>query len=427
MSNSEHIAEVFENSFLYTSLEMYKANSAPFRAYIQASQDWVNSPYHPISYFPVSRTSNALYELIERITRNYLEPDFDIHRTMVGDKAYYVEEEVILEKTFCRLIHFRKLPSVEPLPKLLIVAPMSGHYATLLRGTVEDCLPHFDVYITDWINAREVPLNKGGFDFDDFIDYSIEFMEKLAPNLSVLAVCQPAVPVSAAVAIMSSKDPKNPKIPSNLILIGGPIDARISPTKVNAYASDKEIQWFENNVITKVPINYPGFLREVYPGFLQLAGFMSMNMKRHVGEHMKLFQHLIAGDEDGSERHIKFYDEYLAVMDITAEFYLQTIKEVFIEHSLPQGTLVSRGRPVKLEDITKSALLVIEGELDDITGLEQTKAAIDLCSKIPNDRKEYHLQMGVGHYGLFNGSKFRGNVVPIIKDFISRNLKMKSK
>ena len=427
MPNSKHIAKIFENSILYTSIEMYKANSAPFRAYIQAAQEWVNSPYHPISYFPISRTSNAFYELIERLTRDYLKPDFDIHRTMVGNKAHYVEEEIILEKAFCRLVYFRKLPQSEPLPKLLIVAPMSGHYATLLRGTVEDCLPHFDVYITEWINAREVPLNKGGFDFDDFIDYSIEFMEKLAPNLSVLAVCQPAVPVSAAIAIMSSEDPKNSKIPSNLILIGGPIDPRISPTKVNMYASNKEIEWFENNVITKVPINYPGFLREVYPGFLQLAGFMSMNMKRHVGEHMKLFQHLIAGDNDNSEKHKKFYDEYLSVMDITAEIYLQTIEEVFIEHSLPRGTLVSRSRPVKLEHITKPALLVIEGELDDITGLDQTKAAIELCKKIPNDRKEYHLQIGVGHYGLFNGSKFRNNIVPTMKEFIHRHLNEKSK
>jgi poly(3-hydroxybutyrate) depolymerase len=424
MLNPFHFVDELENSWLYTAIETYKANSAPFRAYIKSAQEWVNSPYHPISYFPISRTSDAFYELIERITQEYHKPAFDIHRTMVNEHAYYVEEEVIIEKTFCRLVHFRKLPQAKDLPKLLIVAPMSGHYATLLRGTVEDCLPYFDVYITDWVNAREVPLNQGGFNLDDFIDYTIEFMQKLSPNLSVMAVCQPAVPVSAAIAIMSAENPQSSEIPINMILIGGPIDTRVSPTQVNLYASDKDIEWFENNVLTRVPINYPGFLREVYPGFLQLAGFMSMNMKRHIGEHMKLFQHLIVGDDDSSDRHIKFYDEYLAVMDIPAEFYLQTIQEVFIEHSLPQGLLVSRGRAVKLEAIVKTALLVLEGELDDITGLEQTKAAINLCTSIPKERKEYHLQIGVGHYGLFNGSKFRSNIVPLIKEFTYRHLNL---
>lgn len=424
-NNTNNYANVFENAGLYTYMEMSKAQSAPIRSMVQSMQDWINSPFHPISHFPISRTANASFELFDRMTKIYPKPEFNIHKTKVDGMDYYVEEEVILEKTFCRLLHFRKLPEVKHLPKLLIVAPMSGHYATLLRGTVEGCLPYFDVYITDWANVRDIPISKGEFTFDDFIDYTIKFMKKLSPNLSVMAVCQPAVPVAAAISIMSAAYPNSPILPSNMILIGGPIDTRISPTQVNDYAVNKEIQWFENNVITRVPMNYPGFLRDVYPGFLQLSGFMSMNMKRHVGEHVKLFQHLVEGDDDSTEKHTKFYDEYLAVMDLPAEFYLETIKQVFQEHTLPQGKMVSRGRPVKLEAINKTALLVLEGELDDITGHEQTKAAIDLCTGIPSSKKEYHLQMGVGHYGLFNGSKFCNNIVPIIKEFAYRNLDLK--
>lgn len=412
---------LLENKLLYSFVEMYKANSAPFRAGILASQEWIESPYNPLSYILTNRTVSATYELFERLTRDYPKPEFEIHQTIIDGKEYHIEQEIVMQKAFCDLIHFRKFPE-KNLPKLLIVAPMSGHYATLLRGSVQDTLPFFDVYITDWRNVRDLPLIAGSFDLDDYIDYCIEFMGSLSPNLSVMAVCQPAVPVMAAISIMSAQNPKDPKIPTNVILLGGPIDSRISPTEVNNYAANKDIQWFEHNVISMVPLNYPGCGREVYPGFLQLAGFMSMNMKRHVGEHIKLFEHLIVGDEDSAEKQIKFYDEYLAVMDLPADFYLQTIKEVFIKHSLPKGIFVSRGRCATLNTIKKSALLVLEGELDDITGRNQTKAAIDLCSNIPSNKKEYHLQMGVGHYGLFNGSKFRGKIVPLIKDFCYKHL-----
>jgi poly(3-hydroxybutyrate) depolymerase len=418
--NHRHGINVIENSALYTLVEMYKDNMSPIRSAIQASQKWINSPYHPISYFAISRTSSAFLELLDRFTKDYLKPEFGIHRAMVGEKEYYIAEEVIIEKSFCKLLHFRKFPNIHQLPKLLIVAPMSGHYATLLRGTVEACLPFFDVYITEWINARDVPIYEGGFCLDDFIDYVIEFMKELSPELHVMAVCQPAVPVSAAIAIMSADNHNSRNIPNSFILIGGPVDARVSPTKVNDYAKSKNIQWFENNVITRVPINYEGSMREVYPGFLQLAGFMSMNMKRHMGEHVKLFQHLVVGDDDSSEMHKKFYDEYLAVMDLPAEFYLQTIKNVFIDFSLPQGNMISKERPIKLEAISKPALLVIEGELDDITGIEQTKAAIDLCSSISSEKKMYHLHKGVGHYGLFNGSRFKNQIMPIIVDFVKK-------
>ncbi len=413
---------VIENSFLYSFMEMSKANMAPFRAGVQAAQNWVTSPYHPISYFSVSRAANASLELLDRFFKEYPKAEFGIHKTIVNDKEYYIAQEVVLEKNFCKLVHFRKFPQGAHLPKLLIVAPMSGHYATLLRGTVEASLPFFDVYITDWTNARDVPIGKGEFTLDDFIDYCIEFMTKLAPDLNVMAVCQPAVPVSAAIAIMSADNPHSKHIPNSMILIGGPIDTRKSPTQVNNYAQNQDIKWFENNVITRVPINYPGYMREVYPGFLQLYGFMSMNMKRHVGEHIKLFQHLVVGDDDEAEVHKKFYDEYLSVMDLPAEFYLQTIKTVFQDYSLPLGKMKSRDREVKLEAITKTALLVLEGELDDITGICQTKAAIDLCSGIPEAKKKYSLQHGVGHYGLFNGSKFRNKIMPLIKEFIYQNL-----
>lgn len=414
-----HYANVFENTGLYTYVEMLKANTAPLKANMQALQDWINSPYHPISYFPVTRMMNASLEIIDRMTKTYPKPEFNIHKVVVDEVEHYVEEEITLDKTFCKLIHFKKLPIVNNLPKLLIVAPLSGHFATLLRGTVEGCLPYFDVYITDWVNARDVPIGKGEFTFDNYVEYCMEFMHKLGPNLHVLAVCQPSVPVIAAISIMSSEGDMN--LPKSMILIGGPIDTRVSPTSVNDFAQSKDIMWFENNVITRVPMNYPGYMREVYPGFLQLSGFMSMNMKRHVGEHLKLFKHLVVGDEDSVEEHEKFYDEYLAVMDIPAEYYLETIRHVFKEHSLPEGKMVCNGKSVNLANIRDTALLVLEGELDDITGHEQTKAAIDLCTGIPASKKEYHLQIGVGHYGLFNGSKFRKQIVPVIRDFVNKH------
>lgn len=419
MYTRSHYANVFENTGLYTQLEVLKANCAPIKANMQALQDWINSPYHPISYFPITRMMNAGLEVFDRMTRTYPKPEFDIHITTVGEEKHYVEEEVIIDKTFCTLLHFKKLPVLTHLPKMLIVAPLSGHYATLLRGTVEACLPFYDVYITDWKNARDIPIGKGEFTFDDYVDYCIEFMNKLGPNLNVLAVCQPCVPVAAAVALMSAEG--GTYLPSTMTLIGGPIDTRKSPTKVNDFAQSKDIMWFENSLITRVPMNYPGYMRQVYPGFLQLHGFMSMNMKRHLGEHIKLFKHLIVGDDDSVEAHEKFYDEYLAVMDLTAEFYLDTIRHVFKDYSLPDGKMLCRGRSVNLANIKDTALLVLEGELDDITGIEQTKAAIDLCKGIPAAKKEYHLQKGVGHYGLFNGSKFRKQIMPVILNFTNKH------
>jgi poly(3-hydroxybutyrate) depolymerase len=409
---------VIESSAVYSLVELMRANMVPLRSTLKIIKDVNAHPANPVSYMYLSRAINASLELTERITRQYNKPVFGINHVMIGNKRVEVKQKTIMKKTFCDLLHFEK-EWHQKQPKMLIVAPLSGHHATLCRGTVEGLLPHFDVYITDWKNARDVPLKEGGFDLDDFIDYCIEFFTFLKENLHVLAVCQPAVPVTAAVAIMSNENKKY--LPKSMTLIGGPIDTRRSPTQVNSYAEHRALYWFENNVITRVPINYAGYMRSVYPGFIQLSGFMAMNMQRHLGAHMKLFQHLVAGDGDGSHAHKKFYDEYLAVMDLPAEFYLQTIQTVFKDHALPKGELVSRERWVNLSDITDTALLAIEGELDDITGQGQTKASIDLCNNIPKTKKHYHFQKGVGHYGLFNGSKFRSMLVPVIKNFAYKN------
>ena len=414
---------LFENSALYTMMELGKAQFAPIRTAIDAAHKWHNNPMNLLSYHPAWRSIRAGYELAERMTRPYPKPDFGIHHTKVEGKEYDVHQRTVITKPFCRLLHFEKMGYREKLPKLLIVAPMSGHHATLLRGTVEDTLPHFDVYITDWIDARDVPVSAGSFDLDDFINYTIRFMEHLRGQAHVMAVCQPAVPVLAAVSIMSAEN--NPNVPLSMTLIGGPIDTRQSPTEVNMFADKRSMNWFETHVITRISANYPGFMRPVYPGFIQLAGFMAMNMKRHVGEHVKLFQHLVVGDGESADAHRKFYNEYLAVMDLPAEFYLQTIKTVFKEYALPQGKMVSRGRVVDPSKITKTAIFALEGELDDISGVGQTKAAIKLCKNLPDSHKLYHLQESVGHFGLFNGRRFREFIVPMIVKFTDKHNKKK--
>jgi len=298
----------------------------------------------------------------------------------------------------------------------LIVAPLSGHYATLLRGTVEAFLPQHDVYITEWVNAREVPLTDGRFDLDDYIDYVIGILRHLGGDTHVIAVCQPSVPVLAAIALMEAEE--DPDVPRSMILMGGPIDSRCSPTKVNRLAEERGIDWFRHHVITKVPFPNPGVMRDVYPGFLQLHGFVSMNLSRHIEAHRDLFLHLVDGDGDSAQKHREFYDEYLAVMDLPAEYYLQTVETVFVRHSLPKGEMTHRGEPVDPSRIRRVALMTVEGEHDDISGLGQTEAAHRLCSNIPADRKQHYLALGVGHYGVFNGSRFRADIAPRIAEFI---------
>lgn len=402
---------------LYNMFELQHFMLTPLRMAAKNAQKFYDNPLNPFFYSPWNRTASAGIEVFERVTRKYTKPVFGLMHTYVNGKEVLIEETIVKKKPFCNLIHFEKKSKIKQ-PKLLIVAPMSGHFSTLLRGTVQDSLPHFDVYITDWINARDVPLTKGNFDLDDYIDYVIKFVDFLEGDCHVMGVCQPVAPVAAAVAIMENEGLTHPK---SMILVGGPVDGRINPTMVNELADKKPIEWFEQHLISRVPLNYPGGGRRVYPGFLQLMGFISMKPEQHIEKHRDYFNHLVIGDEESSDKHEQFYDEYLSVMDITEEFYLQTIKKVFQDFDLPLGKFKSRGRPANLKNVRKTALLTLEGEKDDISGLGQSKAAMNLCCNLPNTKKQYYLQMGVGHYGIFNGSKFRDAVVPVIKKFIEKH------
>ncbi len=403
----------------YQVYEWSHAAMQPYRALADATKLFYSNPLNPLSLTPFGRSAAAAAELFERTTRRYAKPSFDLETTVVDWKRVPVSEKVVWKKPFCDLIHFQRgLPAGRRAdPKLLIVAPMSGHYATLLRGTVEALMPYAEVYITDWTDARMVPLADGRFDLDDYIDYIIEMLHHLGPDTHVIGVCQPSVPVLAAVALMEARD--DPMAPSTMTLMGGPIDTRRNPTAVNKLAEEKGIDWFRDNVIMKVPWPEPGFMRDVYPGFLQLSGFMSMNLDRHITAHKDFFQHLVKNDGDSAVKHREFYDEYLAVMDLTAEFYLQTVDTVFVRHDLPKGTMMHRGTPVDPTAIRNTALLTVEGENDDISGIGQTKAAQDLCVNIPDDYRVHYMQPAVGHYGVFNGSRFRAEIVPRIVDFIT--------
>lgn len=405
----------YGNDYFYSAVETCRNLLEPARFVALKNKNFYNRFFSNTQY---GRSVAASFEMFERITREYSRPEFGITKiTTAKGEHVKIKQKILLKNSFCNLVHFEKEGS-HKLPKMLVVAPLSGHYATLLRGTVQSLLPHFDVYITDWVNAREVPLEEGFFTFDNFVSYLKDFFAFLAPNLNVMAVCQPSVPVIAAIALMSQVNDKN--TPASMTLIGGPIDTRKSPTEVNDYASDRTIGWFESNVVSKVPINYKGSGRSVYPGFLQLFGFMAMNMQNHLDAHWDLFNHLVEGDGESVESHKKFYNEYLSVMDLPAEFYLQTIDIVFKKHSLPRKKLICNGKLVDLDAINNTSLLCIEGEKDDISGIGQTKAAIDLCKNIPSTRKKYHLQKDVGHYGTFNGRRYREHIVPLIVDFVNK-------
>jgi poly(3-hydroxybutyrate) depolymerase len=408
---------------LYYLYEMNHAALAPWRAAADAGLSFWKSPANPLASTQMGRSFAASLEMFERGTRRYGKPAFEIVDTIIGDDIVPVTETEVLKKNFCNLLQFRKQwpkkSKASKEHKLLIVAPMSGHYATLLRGTVDALLPHFDIYITDWIDARSVPLSKGKFDLDDYIDYVTEMLQFLGPGASVVGVCQPSVPVMAAVALMNAA--KDPCTPRTMVLMGGPIDTRRNPTAVNRLAGEKGVEWFRRNVTMKVPLPHAGVMRDVYPGFLQLGGFMTMNLDRHIDAHRELFWHLVEGDGDSAEKHRDFYDEYMSVMDLTAEFYLQTVEKVFVNHDLPRGTFTHRNRRVEPSAISRTALMTIEGERDDISGVGQTEAAHDLCTSLPAGKKLHHLQLGVGHYGVFNGSKFRQDVVPSIVKFVNAN------
>jgi poly(3-hydroxybutyrate) depolymerase len=404
---------------MYWLYEMGHAALDPARAMADAAKLFFKNPANPLSHTTYGKSVAAAAELFERSTRIYSRPEWHIDSTTVGGERVPVHIETVWERPFCRLLHFERSFSHaprRPQPKLLIVAPMSGHHATLLRGTVEAFLPNHDVYITDWRNARSVPVAEGRFDLDDYIDYLISILHALGGDAHVIAVCQPSVPVLAAVALMEAD--KDPYVPHSMVLMGGPIDTRINSNAVNKLAEDRGLDWFRTHVITKVPFPHPGFMRDVYPGFLQLHGFVSMNLDRHLEAHRNLFLNLIKGDGDSAQKHREFYDEYLAVMDLTAEFYLQTVDTVFIRHALPKGEMTHRNRMIDPSMIRRVALMTVEGEHDDISAVGQTEAALRLCPNIPADDKAHYLQPGVGHYGVFNGSRFRAEIAPRIADFV---------
>lgn len=401
----------------YHLYEFNHAAMGPARAAADLTRLFYQNPFNPLSQTHMGRSIAAACELFERTTRRYGKPAFGLDSTVVSGVRVPVTEVIVWRKPFCRMIRFeRAAPTLRVDPKVLVVAPMSGHYATLLRGTVEALLPKHDVYITDWEDARMVPLAEGGFDLDDYIDYVIAMLHHLGPDTHVVAVCQPSVPVLAAVSVMEARE--DPFAPLTMTLMGGPIDTRRNPTAVNKLAEDRDLEWFRRNVIMKVPFPHPGIYRDVYPGFLQLSGFMSMNLDRHVGAHKEFYEHLMRGDGDSAAKHREFYDEYLAVMDLTAEFYLQTVETVFMTHALPKGEMMHRGERVNPGAIRNTALLTVEGEKDDITGGGQTEAAHDLCTGLAADWKIHYTQPGVGHYGVFNGSRWRSEICPRLADFI---------
>jgi poly(3-hydroxybutyrate) depolymerase len=404
---------------LYWLYEMGHAALNPSRAMADASRMFLKNPINPVSHTTIGKSMAAACELFERTTRRYGKPDWGITHTTVGAMKVPVHINTVWSRPFCNLLHFERAfdhPPRRPQPRLLVVAPVSGHYATLLRGTVEAMLPTHDVFVTDWVDAKMVPLAEGRFGLSDYVDYLISIFHRMGGDCHVMAVCQPAVPVLMAVARMEQEE--DPYVPKSMILMGGPIDTREAPTAVNAMAQDRGIDWFRRNVITQVPWPHAGALREVYPGFLQLNGFMSMNLDRHLQAHWDLFRHLVKGDGDSAEKHREFYDEYLAVMDLTADFYLDTVENVFITHALPKGEIMHHSQRVDPSAVHRVALMTVEGEKDDISGIGQTKAAHALCPRIPEDKRAHWEQPGVGHYGVFNGSRFRSEIAPRISDFI---------
>ena len=407
---------------IYQWYEMSHAAVKPARVAVGSCKMFFNHPFNPMSHTSAGKHAAAACEVFERATRRYNKPVFGLDVTRVDGKQVAVSEEVAWNKPFCRLVHFKRDLSAARRamdPRIVLVAPMSGHFATLLRGTVEALLPDHEVYITDWQDARDVPLAAGTFDLEDYVDYLMQMLRQFNGDVHVFAVCQPSVPMMAAVARMEAE--QDAAVPRSVILAGGPIDTRVSPTAVNDLAEQRGTDWFRANVITAVPWPNLGVGRQVYPGFLQLTGFMTMNLDRHFKAHKDLFQHLVEGDGDSAEKHRSFYDEYLAVMDLTAEFYLQTIDTVFVRHSLAKGEMTHRGKPVDLTQIKRTALMTIEGEKDDITGLGQCRAALDLTPGIAPGKKLHYTCPGVGHYGIFNGSKFNSDIAPRIMQFMRKH------
>ena len=403
---------------LYQIYDWQRAALEPWRLFAQAANQVYGHPDSPLSYLPGSRNVAAAFDLMSRLTQHYGRPEFGIERVRSGEREYAVREVHELEKPFCRLLHFVK-DGAPAQPKVLVFAPLSGHFATLLRDTVRTLLADHDVWVTDWVDAKEVPIAAGPFHFDDYVAYVREFVRHVGgAEAHAISVCQPTVPVLAGVSLMAAA---GEAIPRTLTMMGGPIDTRRSPTSVNDFAKRRPLSWFEAKVIQRVPMRYPGFMRRVYPGFMQFAGFVAMNPDRHVESHMQYYQHLVEGDGESAEAHRRFYDEYNAVMDLPAEYYLETVDRVFHRHLLPLGELDVAGERVRPQAIRRTALFTIEGELDDISGNGQTEAAHALCKSIPERDRQHFLAKGVGHYGIFSGRKYRELIYPRIREFIARH------
>ncbi|HET8871809.1 MAG TPA: polyhydroxyalkanoate depolymerase [Aquabacterium sp.] len=412
---------------LYQIYETNRAWLSPFSEFASAASKLYSHPLSPMAQMPQAHRIAAGFDLMHRLTKEYEKPAFDIREVKVGDAEVVIQEQVVDTKPFCRLIRFKRftddaevLAQMREQPSVLVVAPLSGHHATLLRDTVRTLLHDHKVYITEWIDARLVPVEEGAFHLDDYVNYVQEFIRMVGPNVHVISVCQPTVPVLAAVSLMASRGEKTPL---TMTMMGGPIDARKSPTAVNNLAMNKAYEWFEANVIYRVPPNYPGVNRRVYPGFLQHTGFVAMNPDRHATSHYDYFLDLVRGDGDSAEAHRQFYDEYNAVLDLPAEYYLDTIKTVFQDFALVNGTWQVRNPDGELElvrpqDIKTTALLTVEGELDDISGAGQTEAAHELCTGIPKGRHQHYIVKGAGHYGIFSGRRWREMAYPEIKAFI---------
>ncbi|HUQ29630.1 MAG TPA: polyhydroxyalkanoate depolymerase [Usitatibacter sp.] len=400
---------------LYQWYDWQRSAMEPWRLFAQAANEIYGHPDSPLSCLPGSRNVAAAFDLMTRLTQRYERREFGIAKVRSGEREYAVSEVYDLQKPFCRLLHFKK-QGAPALPRVLVFAPLSGHFATLCRDTVKTLLADHDVWVTDWIDAKEIPITAGPFHFDDYVAYVREFLAFMGPESHAISVCQPTVPVLAAVSLMAAA---GEPIPRTLTMMGGPIDTRRSPTAVNTFARTRPLSWFEAKVIQRVPMRYPGFMRRVYPGFLQFAGFVAMNPDRHMESHMQYYQHLVEGDGDSAEAHRRFYDEYNAVMDLPAEYYLETVERVFQKQLLPQGKLVVAGERVRPEAIKDTALFTIEGELDDISGHGQTEAAQGLTKGIPARNKQHFEAKGVGHYGIFSGRKYREMIYPRIKEFIA--------
>ncbi len=408
---------------LYQLYESQRALLSPFAEFASATSKLYNHPLSPFAHTPGAQRVSAGLDLMHRLSKEYEKPEFGITSVKVDGVDLAVQQQVAIEKPFCRLLRFKRftddidvLTRIKDQPIVLVVAPLSGHHSTLLRETVRELLKDHKVFITDWTDARMVPKEAGPFRLDDYVTYVQEFIRHIGPEVNVMSVCQPTVPVLAAISLMASRGEVTPR---TMTMMGGPIDARKSPTAVNNLATNKPYEWFENNVIYRVPTNFPGAGRSVYPGFLQHTGFVAMNPDRHMNSHYDYFRDLIRGDDDSVEFHRGFYDEYNAVLDMPAEYYLDTIKVVFQDFALVSGTWKVNGELVKPQDIETTALLTIEGELDDISGAGQTRAAHGLCTGIPKDRQFHYDAIGAGHYGIFSGRRWREKVYPKVRDFIA--------